>query len=200
MATTMPRGSLMAIFFVLLAYAASLFVDGAGSIVKEACAKTPKPTNCEELLSSSSAADVSGLAQAAVAAAAKTATEAAAAARAERDKLPNGKTQWRCMDSCAAGFDEAATKFKPGAGGNAAGAGAKLLEVLDFVELTDATEKSKDWEWKWSCNECKADPTAPAGLVAKNKEFDKIMEVLPAIIKQTPAAVANSTKPAATKA
>ena len=84
MATTMPRGSLMAIFFVLLASAASsLFVYGAGSIVKETCAKTPKPTNCEELLSSSSAADVSGLAQAAVAAAAKTATEAAAAARAE---------------------------------------------------------------------------------------------------------------------
>jgi hypothetical protein len=186
----------MIIFFVLLAFAVSLFVDGAGSIVKETCAKTPQPSNCEVLLSSSSAADVSGLAQDAIAAAAKTATEAAAAARGERDKLPNGKTQWRCMDSCAAGFDEAATKFKPGAGGNAAGVGAKLLEVLDFVEVTDEKEKSRDWEWKWSCNECKADPTAPAGLIVKNKEFDKIMEVLPAILKQTPAVVANSTKPA----
>ncbi|KAM0849605.1 hypothetical protein ACQ4PT_053634 [Festuca glaucescens] len=200
MATTKPRGSLMIIFFVLLASAVSLFVDGAGSVVKEACAKTPQPSNCEELLSSSSAADVTGLAQVAVAAAAKTATEAAAAARAERDKLPNGKTQWRCMDSCAAGFDEAATMFKPGAGGPATGAGAKLLEVLDFVVVDEEKEKSKDWEWKWSCNECKADPTAPAGLVVKNKEFDKIMEFLPAILKQTPAVVANSTKPAATKA
>ncbi|CAM0905223.1 unnamed protein product [Alopecurus aequalis] len=194
---TKPRGSLMIILFVLLASAASLFVDGAGSIVKEACAKTPQPSNCEELLSSCSAADVSGLAQAAVAAAAKTASEAAAAAQGERDKLPNGRTQWRCMDSCAAGFEEAATKFKPGAGGNAAGVGAMLLQVLDFVEVTDEREKSKEWEWKWSCNECKADPTAPAGLVAKNKEFDKIMEVLPAILKQTPAVAANSTKPAA---
>uniref|UniRef100_A0ACD5UN79 Uncharacterized protein n=1 Tax=Avena sativa TaxID=4498 RepID=A0ACD5UN79_AVESA len=194
---TKPDASLMIIFFLVLAAAASFFVDGAGSIVKEACAKTPKPSNCEELLSTSTAADVTGVAQAALAAAAKTATEAATAARGERDKLPNGKTQWRCMDSCAAGFDEAATKFKPGAGGAAAGAGAKLVEVMDFVEITDDMEKSKDWEWKWSCNECKADPTAPAGLVAKNKEFDKIMEVLPAILKQTPAVVANSTKPAA---
>uniref|UniRef100_A0ACD5UYG1 Uncharacterized protein n=1 Tax=Avena sativa TaxID=4498 RepID=A0ACD5UYG1_AVESA len=197
---TKPDASLVIFFFLVLAAAASFFVDGAGSIVKETCAKTPKPSSCEELLSTSKADDVTALAQAAVAAAAKTATEAATAARGERDKLTNGKTQWRCMDSCAAGFDEAATKFKPGAGGSAAGAGSKLVQVLDFVELTDDMEKSKDWEWRWSCNECKADPTAPAGLVAKNKEFDKIMEVLPAILKQTPAVVANSTKPAAAKA
>ncbi|XP_020171259.1 uncharacterized protein [Aegilops tauschii subsp. strangulata] len=194
MAIATPHSSLI-ILFVLLVSAASLVVDG-GSIVKEACAKTPQPSDCEELLKSSTATDAKTLAQAAVAAAAKTATVAATAAKAERDKLPNGKTQWRCMDSCAAGFDEAATKFKPGAGGNAAGADAQLMAVLDFVVVDEDVEKSKDWEWKWSCNECKADPTAPAGLVAKNKEFDKIMDIIPAIIKQAVAGTDNSTKPA----
>ncbi|EMS55780.1 hypothetical protein TRIUR3_20253 [Triticum urartu] len=76
-------------------------------------------------------------------------------------------------------------------------ADAQLTAVLDFVVVDEDVEKSKDWEWKWSCNECKADPTAPAGLVAKNKEFDKIMDIIPAIIKQAVAGTDNSTKPAA---
>ncbi|KAE8794104.1 hypothetical protein D1007_31165 [Hordeum vulgare] len=194
MAIATPRSSLI-IMFVLLVSSASLVVDG-GSIVKETCAKTPQPSYCEQLLKSSSASDARALAQAGVAAASKAATEAATAAKAERDKLPNNKTQWRCMDSCASGFDEATNKFKPAAGGNATGVDAGLTDVLDFIVVDEDVEKSKDWEWKWSCNECKADPTAPAGLVAKNKEFDKIMEVLPAIIKQAVEGKDNSTKSA----
>ncbi|KAE8808498.1 hypothetical protein D1007_15053 [Hordeum vulgare] len=53
---------------------------------------------CEELLKFSSTSDARALAQAGVAAASKAATEAATAAKAERDKLTNNKTQWRCMD------------------------------------------------------------------------------------------------------
>ncbi|KAI5022017.1 hypothetical protein ZWY2020_058747 [Hordeum vulgare] len=62
------------------------------------------------------------------------------------------------MDSCASGFDEATNKFKPAAGGNAAGVDAGLTDVLDLIVVDEDVEKSKDWEWNWSCNECKANP------------------------------------------
>ncbi|XP_003557667.2 uncharacterized protein LOC100840154 [Brachypodium distachyon] len=200
------RSSLAHLFMVVVVLLSgaisSEFADGA-TTVKEACAKTSQADYCAELLASaSSATDPKSISEAAIAAAIKLAGEAAALAKSEREKLPKGNADWHCMDSCATGYEDAATKLaaKPsGGGGNAGGTDGKLLEVLDFVEVTseEEEEKSRNWEWKFSCAECKKDPVAPK-LVEKNKEFDKAMEVIPALIKLTPAG-ANATANPITK-
>ncbi|TVU43947.1 hypothetical protein EJB05_03368, partial [Eragrostis curvula] len=169
----------------VLAFAAALLVLSfflsavAGFSIDEACATTPHPDLCKSSLlacpESKEATTPRALAEVAIRAASNVGASAGSYARAQLDVVKDND-MWTCLDECAEDIEEAVSHLDDTEGEIDE---AKFNDVKLFL---DTAEKDS-----WSCDEsCKYAPQTPvkAALLAKNKDFETIMTVTNALIKQ----------------
>ncbi|XP_062209060.1 uncharacterized protein LOC133910829 [Phragmites australis] len=180
------RGSLLAVAIVL---SASL-VAAAGVDLKEACATTPHPDVCMTVLQacpdSKDATSPRALAEVAIRAASNVGAAAGTFARAELDVVKD-TDMWQCLDECAEDIEEAVSHLDDTEGEIDS---AKFNDVKLFL---DTAERDS-----WSCDEsCRYAPETPvkASLLSKNKDFETIMAVTHALIKQATEGAAPAPSP-----
>lgn len=183
-------GLLLAIAVALLLVpSGSPVVSVAGaSLIDASCATTPHPELCKSALlacpDSKEAATPRALAEVAIRAASDVGAAAGSYAREQLDVVKDNAL-WQCLDECADDIEEAVSHLDDTEGEID---DAKFNDVKLFL---DTAERDT-----WSCDEsCRFAPQSPvkAALLAKNKDFETIMEVTNTLIKQ---ATGGGTAPA----
>jgi pectinesterase inhibitor-like protein len=177
--TTRPRIISLDLALAAAVLSASV-VAGAASLIDGACSATPHPELCKATLLSCpdgrDAATPRALAEAAIRAASNVGAAAGGYARAQLDFAGDDTATWQCLDECADDIEEAVSHLDDTEGEID---DAAFNDVKLFL---DAAARDS-----WSCDEsCRHAPPTPvkAALLAKNREFEDVMNVTNALIKQ----------------
>ncbi|XP_051230320.1 uncharacterized protein [Lolium perenne] len=175
------------LLLLLLATAPILVVDAALQDVKATCAKTPNPIFCTMVLSADpdikTATTERALAELAIKASARLGATAGSYARRELD-LVKDNLLWQCLDECAQDIEDAVSHLDDAEGEVD---DAKFNLVAQYLQLSEQDT--------WSCDEsCRDTPPCPVrtAVLAKNNDFEKMMNITNALIKVVQA----SAKPA----
>ncbi|CAL4945279.1 unnamed protein product [Urochloa decumbens] len=188
--------SLLAIVVALFLSASLGTGAGAGGAdLKGSCAETPHPEVCVSALqkdatASKPAATPRDLAEAAVRAAADAGAAAGDYARKEMDVVKEN-VMWQCLNECAEDIEEALDHLDDSEGGID---DAKLKEVKLFLDTAEHDA--------WNCDQsCKGAPNIPVktALLAKNKDFEKLMTVTLALLKRACPGAGDAPGPAPAK-
>uniref|UniRef100_A0ACD5WFP1 Uncharacterized protein n=1 Tax=Avena sativa TaxID=4498 RepID=A0ACD5WFP1_AVESA len=172
--SSMSQLALASSLLLLLLQSASAGVD-----VKALCAKTQHPIFCTSTLTADkdalSAKDVHALAEIAIQTAARLGAAVGNYARAQMDLVKDDNVLWQCLDECAQDVEDAVSHLDDAEG-----------EVDDkhFNEVAAYLRLSE--EDTWSCDEtCRDTPPSPTktNVLAKNNDFEKMMNVTNALIK-----------------
>uniref|UniRef100_A0ACD6ABE4 Uncharacterized protein n=1 Tax=Avena sativa TaxID=4498 RepID=A0ACD6ABE4_AVESA len=162
------------LLLLLLLHPASAAVD-----IKATCGKTQHPIFCTNVLTadkdSKSAPDVHGLAEIAIKNAARLGAVTGNYARRQLDLVKDDNVLWQCLDECAQDVEDAVSHLDDSEG-----------EVDDkhFNEVAAYLKLSE--EDTWSCDEsCRDTPPSlvKTTVLAKNNDFEKMMNVTNALIK-----------------
>ncbi|KAM0928223.1 hypothetical protein ACQ4PT_002347 [Festuca glaucescens] len=162
---------------LLLATAPILVVDAALD-VKASCAKTLHPIYCTMVLSADpdikTATSERALAEIAIKTSARVGATAGSYARRELD-LVKDNLLWQCLDECAQDIEDAVSHLDDAEGEVD---DAKFNLVAQYLQLSEQDT--------WSCDEsCRDTPPSPVrtAVLAKNNDFEKMMNVTNALIK-----------------
>jgi len=173
-------GSLLAVVVVLFLSASLGTGAGAGADLKGSCAATPHPDVCVSALQKDSdvkaAATPRDLAEAAIRAASAAGSAAGDYARREMDAVKDNG-MWQCLNECAEDIEEALSHLDDSDGEIDDG---KMKDVKLFLD----TAEQDVWDCDQSCRGA-ADTPVKTALLAKNKEFEKLMSVALALIKRS---------------
>ena len=175
--TTSILALIISPIFLLLA-SAPLLVAGAGVDVNATCAKTPHPIYCSMVLNedsdSKTAQNVRALAEIAIRASARIGAAAGSYAHRELD-LVKDNALWQCLNECAEDIEDAVSHLDDAEGEVD---DKQFNLVAQYLQLSEQDT--------WSCDEsCRDTPPSPVRttVLAKNTDFEKMMNITNALIK-----------------